>query len=121
MTIENAHIIDLSDDIDELLMLNLADVNGAPVIHLAASLKGHRAYSPEMHGILLNGMPMRFLSPVPTITELEADPGDEVPPPAPPKKKAKAAAAAVDTDATSDDGADAPAESKEEKDAADDA
>lgn len=72
MTLTVPSIIDLSDDIDELLMTSLAEVNGKPVLHLAVSLKTHREYDPAITAILLNGLPPRMLFPQQSVAGITA-------------------------------------------------
>jgi len=63
-TPDNAHRIDLADDADQLLMASLSEVDGQPVLHAVFSLKTLRQYDPDIHGILLNGLPPRFMVPL---------------------------------------------------------
>ena len=64
MTYDNAHRIDLADDTDQLLMASLSEVDGQPVLHAVFSLKTLRQYDSDLHGILLNGLPPRFMVPL---------------------------------------------------------
>src|SRR5215471_7896017 len=69
MTFDNPHLIDFSDDTDELQLASLSEVDGKPILFLTVTLKQSREYGPDIHGILLNGMPPRFLVPVHPISE----------------------------------------------------
>ena len=69
MTLADANRIDVADDVKDLLMVSVSEVDGAPVLHAVFTLKPHREYDPDVHGILLNGMPPRWLVPLHPYTD----------------------------------------------------
>ena len=69
MTVNDPNRIDVADDVDNLLMVSVSEVDGQPVLHAVFTLKDHRQYDPDVQGILLNGMPPRWLVPLHPYTD----------------------------------------------------
>ena len=69
MTVNDANRIDVADDVKDLLMVSVSEVDGQPVLHAVFTLKDHKQYDPDVHGILLNGMPPRWLVPLHPYTD----------------------------------------------------